>query len=223
VTPMNTLPIRVSISCIVLALTISLFAHAKQPAAAAPQNLLPGIGPLLQSSGASNWSGLSILENIPGTSLYPITSPTTVLYIGFIAGTRVDIGNMVLYTTPRENSTITAITPVTLKGVSNPEIHLTHPRTCPNQPLSATSPCIIRLDPIQLSLSTLNDYYLAVYFTKTDDDTHVARPRSFIGSLSGGEEVGDDTQLPVGASVPSLLGNGNSAPPSFLLVAVMNN
>jgi len=48
----------------------------------------------------------------------------------------------------------------------------------------------------------------------------VARPRSFIGSLSGGEEVGDDTQLPVGASVPSLLGNGNSAPPSFLLVAV---
>jgi hypothetical protein len=62
-----------------------------------------------------------------------------------------------------------------------------------------------------------------VYFTKTDDDTHVARPRAFIGSLTGGEEVGDDTQLPVGASVPSLLGNGNSAPPSFLLVAVMNN
>jgi hypothetical protein len=220
---METPPIRVSIFCVVLALAIPLSAHAQQTAGPAPQNLLPGIGPLLQSIGASNWSGLSILENIPGTSLYPITSPTTVLYIGFIAGTRVDIGNMVLYTTPRENSTITAVTPVTFKGVSNPKIHLTHPRTCPNQPLSAASPCIIRLDPIQLSLSTLNDYYLAVYFTKTDDDTHVARPRASVGSLSGGEEVGDDTQLPVGASVPNLLGNGGNAPPSFLLVSVMNN
>jgi hypothetical protein len=219
VTPMKTLPIRVSVSFIVPVIAISLFAHAQQP----PQNLLPGVGPLLQSSGASNWTGLSILENIPGTSLYPVTSATTVLYIGFVAGTRVDIGNMVLYTTARENATITAITPVTLKGVSNPRIALTHPRTCPMQPLSAVTPCIIRLDPIQLSLSTLNDYYLAVYFTKTDDDTHVARPRAFIGSLTGGEEVGDDTQLPVGASVPNLLGNGGSAPPSFLLVAVMNN
>src|ERR1700691_1637100 len=216
---MKAFPIRVSISLIVLAIAAELSAYAQQP----PQNLLPGIGPLLQSTGASNWTGLSILENIPGTSLYPITSPTTVLYIGFIAGTRVDIGNMVLYTTARETSTITAVTPVTLKGVSNPEIHLTHPRTCPNQPLSAGSPCIIRLDPIQVSLSTLNDYYLAVYFTKTDDDTHVARPRAVVGSLTGGEEVGDDTQLQVGASVPSLLGNGNSAPPSFLLVSVMNN
>src|ERR1700677_3487336 len=149
---MKTLPISVSLSSIVLALTISLFAHAQQPAAAAPQNLLPGIGPLLQSTGASNWTGLSILENIPGTSLYPITSPTTVLYIGFIAGTRVDIGNMVLYTTARETSTITAVTPVTLKGVSNPEIHLTHPRTCAREPLSASSSCIIRLSSIQLLL-----------------------------------------------------------------------
>jgi hypothetical protein len=216
---MKAFPIRVSISLIVLAIAAELSAYAQQP----PQNLLPGIGPLLQSSGASNWSGLSILENIPGTSLYPVTSATTVLYIGFVAGTQVDIGNMVLYTTARENTTITAVTPVTFKGVSDPRIALTHPRTCPSQPLSAATPCIIRLDPIQLSLSPLNDYYLAVYFTKTDDDTHVARPRAFIGSLTGGEEVGDDTQLPVGASVPSLLGNGSSAPPSFLLVAVMNN
>jgi hypothetical protein len=52
----------------------------------------------------------------------------------------------------------------------------------------------------------------------------VARPRAFIGSLTGGEDVGkDDTQLSVGASVPDLLGNGDKNPPSFLLVAVMNN
>jgi hypothetical protein len=86
---MKTFLIHVSMSLIVLALAVELSAFAQQP----PQNLLPGIGRLLQSSGASNWSGLSILENIPGTSLYPVTSATTVLYIGFVAGTQVDIGN----------------------------------------------------------------------------------------------------------------------------------
>jgi len=85
-------------------------------------------------------------------------------------------------------------------------------------------PCFIRLDPIKLSLSTLNDYYFTVYFAKTDDDTHVARPRAFIGSLTGGEDVAkDDTQLNVGDSVPHLPGNGDTNPPSFLLVAVMND
>ena len=111
-----------------------------------------------------------------------------------------------------------------LGGVSNPSISLTDPKVCPNQSLSAATPCIIRLDPIKLSLSTLNDYYFAVYFSKTDDDTHVARPRTFIGSLTGGEDAGkDDTRLQVGGTVPSLLGNSDSEPPSFLLVDVMNN
>lgn len=216
--------IGISISCMVLVLALSLFAGAQQPPAAAPKNLLPGIGPLLQSSGASNWTGISIVENIPGTSLYPVTSAATVLYIGFVAGTTVDLGNMVLYATARENTTITAVTPVTLGGVSDPSISLTNPKVCPSQPLSSTTPCIIRLDPIKLSLSTLNDYYFAVYFAKTDDDTHVARPRAFIGSLTGGEDVDkDDTHLQVGAPVPSLLGNGDTNPPSFLLVDVMSN
>ena len=59
---------------------------------------------------------------------------TTVLYIGFTGGTEADIGNMVLYTTKRGNSKITAATPVKLKGASNPIISLT------NKGLSFTTP-----------------------------------------------------------------------------------
>jgi hypothetical protein len=211
------------VSCLLLIVAPSLFVSAQRPSPA-PQNLLPGIGPLLIPGGSSNWTGLSAVENIPGTSLYPVQSDTTVLYIGFTAGTTVKIGNMVLYTTAREDATITAVIPVKLHGTSNPTFSLTDTKVCPIQPLSGRSPCILRLDPIKLSLSTFNDYYFAVYFTETDDDdTHVARPRAFIGSLTGGEQVGDATQLNVGDSVPDLLGNGDTNPPSFLLVAVMDN
>jgi len=206
-------------SCLVLMVALSVLVSAQR----APQNLLPGIGPLLIPGGSSNWTGLSAVENIPGTSLYPVQSDTTVLYVGFTAGTTVKIGNMVLYSTAREDATITAVIPVRLRGASNPTFSLTDTKVCPIQPLSGRSPCILRLDPIKLSLSTFNDYYFAVYFTETDDDTHVARPRAFIGSLTGGEQVGDATQLKVGDSVPDLLGNGDSNPPSFLLVAVMDN
>jgi hypothetical protein len=219
---MKTIP--TSIASLMLVTALSLFASAQQTPAVAPKNLVPGIGPLLLPGGSSNWTGISLVENIPGTSLYPVASDATVLYIGFTAGTTVEIGNMVLYTTARETTTITAVTPVKLGGVSDPSISLTDTKVCPNQPLSGTNPCIIRLDPIKLSLSTLDDYYFTVYFAETDDDTHVARPRAFIGSITGGEDVGkDDTHLKVGASVPSLLGNGDTDPPSFLLVAVMND
>lgn len=216
--------ISLSMSFMVILAALSLVAGAQQ-SPAVPRNLLPGIGPLLLPGGSSNWTGISLVENLPGTSLYPITSDKTVLYIGFSAGTTVEIGNMVLYTTARENATITAVTPVKLGGASNPSITLTDTKICPNQPLSGTDPCIIRLDPINLSLSPQNDYYFTVYFAQTDDDTHVARPRAFIGSLTGGEDVmgKDDTRLGVGESVPDLLGNGDTNPPSFLLVAVMDN
>jgi len=213
----------------VLAAVLSIFAGAhwsgaQQPPTAAPTNLVPGIGPLLLPGGSSSWTGISLVENIPGTSLYPVKSDRTVLYIGFTAGTTVDLGNMVLYTTAGEHDTITAVTPVKLHGRSDPSISLNDTRVCPIQPLSGTNPCIIRLDPIDLSLSPRNDYYFTVYFAKTDDNTHVARPRAFIGSLTGGEDVGKyDTQLGVGGTVPRLLGNGDTHPPSFLLVAVMND
>jgi hypothetical protein len=214
---------RFCMSSLALVAALSLGVTAQQPPAT-PRNLLPGIGPLLQPGGSSNWTGNSVIENIPGTSLYPLTSEKTVLYIGFTAGTTVDIGNMVLYTTARESFTIAAVTPVSFHGVSNPTISLTDTKVCPIQPLSGANPCIIRLDPLQLSLSTLNDYYFTVYFAQTDNDTHVARPRAFIGRITGGEDAGkDDTQLKVGALVPDLLGNGDTNPPSFLLVAVMNN
>jgi hypothetical protein len=210
-------------SSLALVAALSLAVSAQQPPAT-PRNLLPGIGPLLQPGGSSNWTGNSVIENIPGTSLYPLTSDRTVLYIGFTAGTTVDIGNMVLYTTARENFTIAAVTSVNLHGVSNPTISLTDPKVCPIQPLSGANPCLIRLDPLNLSLSTLNDYYFTVYFAQTDNETHVARPRAFIGSITGGEDAGkDDTQLKVGALVPDLLGNGDTNPPSFLLVGVMND
>jgi hypothetical protein len=216
--------IFLSMSSLVLVVALSILVSAQQSPATAPKNLVPGVGPLLQPGGSSNWTGISLVENIPGTSLYPISSDHTVLYIGFTAGTTVDIGNMVLYTTARENLTITATTPVTFHGTSDPSISLTDTKICPIQPLSGANPCIIRLDPIKLSLSTLDDYYFTVYFAQTDDDTHLARPRAFVGSLTGGEDVGkDDTHLRVGTTVPDLLGNGDTSPPSFLLVAVMDN
>jgi hypothetical protein len=221
--------ITFSISSTVL-VALSLFVSAQQPPNAPrppadePKNLLPGVGPLLRPGGSSNWTGISLVENIPGTSLYPVKSDKTVLYIGFTAGTTVDFGNMVLYTTSREDATITAVTPIKLWGMSEPSISLTDTRVCPIQPVSGTNPCIIRLDPVRLSLSPLKDYYFTVYFKKTDDDTHVARPRAFVGSLTGGEDAGkDDTQLKEGDTVPHLLGNGDANPPSFLLVAVMSD
>jgi hypothetical protein len=119
-------------SSLVLVAALSLGVTAQQPPAT-PRNLLPGIGPLLQPGGSSNWTGNSVIENIPGTSLYPLTSEKTVLYIGFTAGTTVDIGNMVLYTTARESFTIAAVTPVNLHGVSNPTISLTDTKVCPIQ------------------------------------------------------------------------------------------
>ncbi|MGA3348315.1 MAG: hypothetical protein ABSC33_04780 [Candidatus Sulfotelmatobacter sp.] len=48
--------ISISTCCVVLVLALSLLAGAQQ-SPSAPKNLLAGVGPLLQSSGASNWTG----------------------------------------------------------------------------------------------------------------------------------------------------------------------
>ena len=68
--------------------------------------------------------------------------------------------------TPLSEETIRSrrCNPVKLKGVSNPIISLTNKKVCPTQPLSITNPCVIRLDPITLTPSTLSDYYLVMYF-----------------------------------------------------------
>ncbi len=141
---------------------------AQQPPATAPINLVAGVGGPVSSS--NQWSNYSALNLIAGAFIFPAVASvkTTVLYIGFTAGTEADLGNMVLYTTKRGNSKITAVTSVKLKGVSNPIISLTNKKVCPTQPVSVTNPCVVRLDPMTLTLSTLSDYYFVMYLSTSN-------------------------------------------------------
>lgn len=127
--------------------TVLTLAMAAQ-AFAAPKNLVAGVGPL---SSAAKWDGKTAFSVIPGASLFPTTSKTTAFYIAFTEGAQAEIGNMVLYQTGARDGAITAVTPMTLNGVSNPSINLTDPAVCPDQPVSVTAPCIVRLDQITLS------------------------------------------------------------------------
>lgn len=196
-------------------------AAAARPAVTAPaENVVRGvIGPVGSNS---NWNGYSALTKIPGAGLIPVTSTTTVFYLGFTAGLRADIKNMVLYTTARGSSTITAVTPVTLGGVSDPSIDLASATVCPVIEISPYNPCIVRLDPTNIVLSALNDYYLVVYFTSNDANNSsvaVTQPPFGLTSLTGADQSGDDTRLAVRGSIPSL--NFSNSP--FLLMYVMTN
>jgi len=144
-------------------LAASLYGFSqKPPKATAPENLERGIiGPV---SNNASWAGYSTLALIPGAGLIPVTNTNTVLYIGFTAGAEADISNMVLYTTPRGSSTISTVTPITLGGISNPSIDIASPTVCPIVEISAVNPCIVRLDPVKLTLSALSDYYFVVFF-----------------------------------------------------------
>jgi len=146
---------------------------------------------------------------------------TTVLYIGFTAGTEADVGNRVLYTTKRGNYKITAVTPVKLKGVSDPIISLTNKRVCPTQPISVANPCVVRLDPITLTPSTLSDYYFVVYYADDANNASVdaANAQFPITSLTGWFLTGDQSRLAAGDSIP---GGYNGSHPYFLL-SVMSN
>ena len=128
---------------------------------------------------------------------------------------------MVLYTTKRGNYKITAVNPVKLKGVSNPIISLTNKKVCPTQPLSITNPCVIRLDPITLTPSTLSDYYLVMYFGNNSNNESVsaANAQYPITSLTGWYLTGDQTQQTVGSSIPS----GYTGSHPYFLMYVMNN
>ena len=169
-----------------------------------PKNLVAGVtGP-----GTSNaiWNGYSSQTLIPGATLFPVTSPNTVLYLGFTAGTTADISNMVIYKTARGSTKITGVTAVKLGGVSNPSINLTSNTVCPVQPISVTNPCVIRFDPTVLALSALSDYYFVVFFTNDTNNQTVgaAVSNSTKTSLSGGYTNGVDlTHLTVGQSLPS--------------------
>jgi hypothetical protein len=191
--------------------------NAQKPATVT-QNLIRGvIGP---AGNNSSWSNYSVFSLIPGSGLFPISSTTTVFYFGFTGGTEADIGNMVVYTTPRGSLTISATTPVTLGGVSNPSILLSNTAVCPVAP-SSTAPCIVRFDPTTLTLSPANDYYFAVFLTNDSNNSGLSgtQPNNNQTSLAGTYFGGTDyTHLTVGQSIPGTATRG----PSFLMY-VMNN
>jgi hypothetical protein len=202
-------------------LTITFAMPQAASAAAAPaENLERGIvGPVASSP---NWSGYSAVSKIAGAGLIPVTSTTTVFYLGFTAGVRADINNMVLYTTARGGSTIKAVTPVKLGGRSNPSIDLASAAVCPVIEISIENPCIVRLDPTTITLSALDDYYLVVYFTGGDSHNvslGVTQPLFAQTSLSGGYLSGDESRLAVGKPIPSL--SYGNAP--YLLMYVMTD
>jgi hypothetical protein len=196
-------------------------AVAQQRPATAPINLVAGVGGPVSSS--NQWSDYSALNLIAGAFIFPAVASvkTTVLYIGFTAGTEADIGNMVLYTTKRGNSKIAAVTPVKLKGVSDPIISLTNKKVCPTQPVSVTNPCVIRLDPMALTLSTLSDYYFVMYLSTSNNNATLgaANAQYPITSLTGWYLSGDQTRLTVGSSIPS----GYSGSHPYFLLYVMSN
>jgi hypothetical protein len=202
-------------------LTLMMLAVSVHGFAATPLNLVRGVGGPVASN--VSWSGYSNLALIPGGGLIPITSSTTAFYYGFTAGSEADISNMVLYTTARGSSTITAVTPVTYGGVSNPSIILSNTSVCPVQPLSAGTPCFVRFDPLTLTLSALNDYYLVVYFTPSDanDSAIGATQPQYLNSSLSGWYIGnaDETRLTVGQSIPA--GNSNHQP--YFLMFVMTD
>jgi hypothetical protein len=205
---------------IVVAAAVSVYGFsqttAKQKPATTAQNLVRGVIGPVGSNG--DWADYSVLNVVPGSALFPITSSTTVFYFGFTAGSEADISNMVVYTTAHGSLTITAVTPVTYGGVSNPSINLANTSVCPVQPLSTTNPCIVRFDPTTLSLSPASDYYLAVYFTNDSNNGSIAATQP--GSLSQTSLIcyyttGNYTDLTVGQSVP---GSGNHVPDFLMYV-----
>ena len=210
-----------SFTLVMFAVSVYGFSQASvhQKPTTTTQNLVRGVfGPV----GTDNsWSNYSVFNMVPGSVLFPITSSTTVFYLGFTAGTEADIGNMVVYTTPRGSLTISAVTSVTLGGASGPSILLSNTTVCPTQPLSTTNPCIVRLDPTTLTLSPASDYYLGVYFTTSSNNSALGatQPGTLQSSLNCFYVSGtDDTRLKVGGTVPGTGGH----PPNFLMY-VMNN
>ncbi len=198
-----------------LLLAVAYCSAGEKAKTAPPSNLVRGaIGPFSLNS---SWANYSVVTLIPGASLIPVTSTQTVLYLGFAAGSEADITNMVLYTTARGSLTITAVTPVTLGGVSSPSIMLSSTSVCPNQPLSVTSVCVVRLDPTAIVLSAANDYYFVVYFTNDSNNGEIGSVQdefSFSALESWFVSPTNETTLTVGQSLPS---NTFRSTPYFLM------
>ena len=207
-----------------LTFAVTVYGFSQKPGQNAPatttQNLVRGvIGPFTSNN---SWANYSVIDQIPGSTLYPIASSTAVFYWGFSAGTTADITNMVLYTTAHGSLKVTAVTPVKLGGISNPSISLTNTSVCPVQPVSAASPCVVKFDPVSITLSPASDYYLAVYYTNDSNNSTIGAvqpgllPVGMSGVFLGAT---DATRLTVGQSLPSRT-TGNSP---YFLMYVMNN
>jgi len=185
---------------------------------ATPQNLVIGVGGPLGN--IPNWSNYSAVNLIPGFALFPIPTTRTVFYIAFTAGSTAVINNMVLYQTTRAGLKITAVTPVKFKGVSNPTISLTSTANCPVQPVSTANPCIVRLDPLSVTLSPVNDYYLVIFFPTNSNNSALGGADHACGSGLCGEYVsGDASRQTVGQSVPPGVGNSST----YFIMGVMTN
>ncbi len=215
----NSMKTSLNFAMTTLSLTILLAFAMVMPGSAAvtQQNIVAGV---FTTSANNNWAGLSALNLIAGTSIMPNTGKQTVLYIAFTAGSTADLGNMVLYsTTARSGFTIATVTKVTLGGLTNPSINLTSTSVCPIQPVSTANPCVIRLDPIDLVLSPLVDYYFVSYFENDANNQAISSAvpaASHVTTLTGWVDTKDDTQLPVGQSLPT----SSNGVPNFL-VSVM--
>lgn len=207
---MNT---RNSLTTALLTIAICMACLVNLASAQNPQNLVTGVGPVVSNYGWANWSAMNL---IPGSSLIA-SSSTTRFYLGFTAGTTADISNMVVYTTDRAYPVITAVTPVTLNGISNPSITLSD--AC-HFSFSSFAPCIVPLDTAPIALSPLNDYYLVIYFKNNANNNilGVGKQKYATSSMVGSDAVGDLTTRKVGDLIP--LGNRNGAP--HLLMFVMN-
>ena len=190
------------------------------PAVTALANLTEGQG-TVTSSGSQSWDGLSEIVLIPGASLMGASSATTVLYLGFTGGSEADIGNMVLYTTPRNGSTVLKATKVTLGASASPSIILTSTSVCPVQPVSVANPCIVKLDTVKSALSPLDDYYFTIYFTLDTNNEHISGlgQSGSPGALSGWFLYGDQTRIGVKGALPT---NEDSDQAPFFLAYVTN-
>jgi len=199
---------------VLLSICLSVVSSAQDPATP-PFNLVEGIGPV---STTGSWVGYSALSVVAGPSVLSKVSKTTTFYVGFTGGTTAVLGDMVLYKTAARASKILSVTKVTLGGVSNPTIKISDKSVCPTQPVSVTSPCIVRLDPVTLTLSSKDDYYLTMFFTTGTDVSSTTG--AFASTALTGWYIGaDETQLKVGQLLPS----GNGGHSSYFLYAVMSN
>jgi|ERR1700691_486292 hypothetical protein len=215
---MNTV-FRLATFPLTVTLLLAIALSPEHARAATAVNLTEGQGTVANVNNPS-WDGLSELVLIPGASLLT-PSTTTALYIGFTGGSTVDVGNMVVYETPRNGSTVLKVTHVTLGGTGSPSIDLTSTSVCPVQPVSVSNPCIVRLDTLSLDMTTLDDYYFAIYFTlDTNNESITGVGQSAApGALSGFHLYGDQTRIGKSGAIP-IEENTDQAP--FFLAYIMN-